>query len=207
MAAGEEELVTLRDLVASRVDKIVLVGYVRPPKSFVESAFQEKIKHSYPWLDFNRKRLYPKYLKQIVKFDKVYGWNNVLLWKFDPATFTNGCVVQDFCSRLSIDFPVELIKPAIDGMSREVLAFLYTYHKYGSSISVGDLAKRGECNELLRSRLATLRGNKLRFSWAAVTPGLEAYSAKSSLMAKRMGEPLDELSWTRGRPSHQRATC
>lgn len=191
-AIGVAQLEELRDLLASHVDQILAVGYVRSPKSYMESSFQEKSKRNNPGLDFTNQRLYPKYRRQLSKFDDVFGRDNVLLWKFDPATLTNGCVVQDFCARLGIDFPVNLIKRVNDGMSREALAFIYTYHKYGPGFSTDSAMIRGKGNILLNERLATLKGNKIRFSWAAVTPGLDARRRDIQWIEKRLGESFDE---------------
>ncbi len=192
-AIGIEQLRTFRALINSRIDEISAVGYVRSPKSYMESSFQEKTKRSNPALDFTSNGLYPKYRKQLSKFDDVFGIDNVSLWKFDPTKLTNGCVVQDFCARLGIDFPTNLIKRANDGLSREALAFIYTYHKYGPGFSDGGTAAiRGKGNNLLNSRLATLRGNKMRFSWTAVAPGLDARQEDINWIEQRLGESLDE---------------
>jgi len=192
-AIGTDALQKFRDLLLSRVDEILAVGYVRSPKSYMESAFQEKTKRSNPLLDFSHNNLYPKYRKELRKFDEVFGKDNVQLWKFDPATFTNGCVVQDFCTRLGIDFPVTAIKRANDSFSREALAFIYTYHKYGPGFSAGGTtAIMGKGNDLLNSRIATLRGSKIRFSWAAVEQRLEARQADIDWVERRMGASFNE---------------
>ncbi|MDD2725041.1 MAG: hypothetical protein PHH59_13600 [Methylovulum sp.] len=197
-AIGVDELIILRDLLSSRVDKILAVGYVRPPKSLIESAFMERTKRSYFELNFNNERLYPDYRRQFSKFYKVFGKTNVLLWKFDPSTFTNGCVVQDFCTKLDINFPVELIKSSNIGLSREALAFLYTYHKYNAAYSTGSNSVRGKRGHrrkdlLMFNRLATLPGNKTRFSWdTAITPMLEERKADIAWIEKRLGVSMDE---------------
>ena len=181
------ELLAFRDLVASHVDNITVVGYVRPPKGYMESSFQEKLKHA------NTRKLeledhYPNYRIRIEKLDKAFGLDNVLLWRFDPSTFPNGCVVQDFCARLGIDFPVASIKKINESLSREAIAFLYTYLQYGPGIPADQRIDRD--NKLLTERLATLRGSKMRFSWHAVLPILKENRDDIGWTERRMGESL-----------------
>jgi hypothetical protein len=65
------------------------------------------------------------------KFDDVLGRENVRLWKFDPPSFPNGCVVQDFCTRLGIALPRERVIRVNASISREAVQLLYTYRKLG----------------------------------------------------------------------------
>jgi hypothetical protein len=183
------ELMAFRDLVASHVDKIILVGYIRQPKGYMESAFQEKLKH------FNLKSLafnqhYPQYKKKIETFDQVFGRENVITWKFDPKSFVNGCVVQDFCSRLGIDFPVNLIKRVNESLSREAIAFLYTYLKFLPSLPRHP--KSIQSNQLLVARLTTLNGTKMQFSWPSVLRVIEKHHDDITWMENRLGEALKE---------------
>lgn len=181
------ELLAFRDLVASHVDTITVVGYIRPPKGYMESSFQEKLKHANP-RKLNFEEYYPNYRARIEKFDKAFGPENVLLWRFDPATFPNGCVVQDFCARLGIDFPIASIKRINESLSREAIAFLYTYLQYGPNIPADQRIDRE--NGLLTERLATLRGSKMRFSWQSVLPVLKDNRTDIGWTEKRMGESL-----------------
>ncbi|MGR8933318.1 MAG: hypothetical protein ACU837_02880 [Gammaproteobacteria bacterium] len=182
-------LLTLRDLVAKHVDSIVVVGYIRPPKGHMESAFQERVKGGCSQLDCDS--IYPKYRKRLENLDKAFGKENVVFWKFDPATFPNGCVVQDFCSRLGIDFPVSSISRVNESLSREAVALLYTYRKYGPENILGKAAVNE--NNLLIRRLSELKGSKLRFSWDLIYPTLHANDADIVWMENRLGESLKEV--------------
>jgi hypothetical protein len=141
--------------------------------------------------------LYPNYQKQFSKFDEVFGRDNVLLWKFEPRTFVNACVVQDFCSRLDISFPPELIKRSNEGLSRGALALLYTYHKFhaGYKLKPGPNGERDTDGrqQLMSGHLATLAGDKVRFSWASgIKSALENRREDIEWIEQRLGETLDE---------------
>lgn len=191
-AIGVEQLQVLRDLLASRVDQISVVGYVRSPKAYMESAFQEKTKRGFLELDFRKSCMYPNYRQQLTKFYKVFGKKNVELWKFEPRSFPEGCVVQDFCARLGIAFPVESIKRVNDGLTFEALAFLYTYQKYGLLYAedVVDFDRRGDL--LITEQLAKLKGNKVRFDWEAIAPGLEKRQKDIHWVEEQLGESFEE---------------
>ena len=65
----------------------------------MESAFQQLVKY-HNFNTFNFSIVYPHYKKKIHKFDKVFGIENVNLWKFDPKSFPNNDIILDFCSHL-----------------------------------------------------------------------------------------------------------
>jgi len=179
----------LQHLFLDYVDQVEAVGYIRSPKAYMESAFQETLKHGAKG-QLNFAKLYPRYRERIEKFDQVLGKDKVRVWKFDPSTFYNGCVVQEFCRQLQIDFPVADIKRINESLSYEATAFLYTYRAYGPGFGEG-IAAIAE-NKLLIARLAQLKGRKLRFSWSAVSPVLEANRDDIHWIEERVGVSLDE---------------
>jgi len=101
---GLSQIRYLRDLIVRYADNILVVGYIRSPKSYMESSFQQQVKTKKAQFDLHS--LYPRYRQRLEKFDEVFGKENVLFWKFDPSNLLNSCVIQDFCSRLNINFPL-----------------------------------------------------------------------------------------------------
>jgi len=182
-------LMALRDLLLRHVNSITVVGYVRPPKSYMESSFQERLKMATLKLDFEDLR--PKYRPRLEHFDTVFGKENVMFWKFDPATFKNHCVVQDFCERLDIEFPEKKIKRRNESLSREATAFLYTYRTYAGRQDTGRIFSEND-NVILVNHLAQLKGGKLRFASDMVRPVLDANRADIEWMEKRIGTSLEE---------------
>jgi len=187
--AGLAELTRLRNILLEHVDSILVVGYVRTPKSFMESSFQERLKMQSVELDFAN--LCPHYRARLEIFDQVFGQDNVLFWKFDPAHFINQCVVQDFCQRLGIEFPIAQIKRVNEGLSKEATALLFMYRSYCHAQSAAyDFSVKE--NVALIECLATLHGHKLKFSSAAVASSLLNEQADIAWMEQRLGASLNE---------------
>ena len=186
---GLSRIIALRDLLLSKVKNVAIVGYVRSPKSYMESSFQERLKMNAVKLDFENLR--PKYRNRLEFFDIAFGKENVMFWKFDPIAFKNKCVVQDFCSRLDIAFPENQIKRRNEGLSREAIAFLYTYRKYASEQGNNKKFSVKE-NVALVNHLTHLKGSKFRFATEVIKPVLAANQADIEWMEQRIGQSLQE---------------
>ena len=184
-----DQLRALRDVLSEYVDSVKVVAYVRPPLGYIESAFQQRLKSND--LDLmDALDSYPRYRMRFEKFDRVFGRENVELWKFDPHGFPLNCVVRDFCSRLEIDLPAERIVRVNDGLSRQAIALLYAYRKFGRNGADPILSKRIE--RYLVDRLTEVRGPKLRFAVAMLGSVLEDNAADIQWMEDRLGASLAE---------------
>jgi hypothetical protein len=176
----------LRDFLARHFDQITIVAYVRPPSQLIASSFQERVKAG-TIKDFDTTRLYRHYQRLLAKFDTVFGRDNVHLWKFDPNTFPEGCVVQDFCSRLAIPLSKTKIVRVNESVSRETVGLLYAYHKFG------------ETDERPRMRSpaamefgAFIGGKKFRFSPDLIRALLQANEEDIQWVEDRLGQSLRE---------------
>lgn len=185
---GRAGLLHLVDWLTGQIDDIQAVGYIRDPLSFMASAFQQYVKGGLSQL--NWLTLVPRYQDRFEVFDQVLGRDRVQFWKFDPATFPNGCVVRDFCARLGIDLPEAQIIRANEGLSREAVALLYAYRKYGPGYGIGPTVM-AENNRLIRV-LAQLSGHKLQFAAKAVEPVLNMQREQIAWMEERLGASLKE---------------
>lgn len=187
--ADQQQLTELRDLLLTQVSDIAVVAYVRRPKSYMESAFQERLKTDPLLFDFDG--LYPNYRYYLEPFDRVFGKENVQFWKFDPAGFTDQCVVQDFCRRLDIAFPTQRIKRKNESISLAATALLYTYRKYLNALNADRRFSARE-NILLIKRIGQLKGGKLRFASDVIEPVLKAHQDDICWMEERLGQSLQE---------------
>ena len=97
---SEEELGTMKQWLERNIDDVLIVGYVRPPASFMSSAIQQRIAGGITW---KARSLYPNYRSRFEKFDKVFGKENVMLVKFDRQNLRNGDVVLDFAHRAGVE--------------------------------------------------------------------------------------------------------
>ncbi len=81
----ELELINLREFFLKYFDRVRIVAYVRKPKSYLESSFQQSVQGGMNY--FNLNKIYPNYRDLFEKFDNVFGKENVTIWKFDPNRF------------------------------------------------------------------------------------------------------------------------
>jgi hypothetical protein len=187
-----EELAELNRVFRSGgIERIDVFAYVRTPKSFMESAFQERLKN-YSAIQpgqWELNALYPNYRQRFLKFIEVFGDDRVHFRRFDSKRFSEHCVVRDFCEFWQIPFagPVRRIN---DGLSRPALAALYTFRQFGKMIPQGPLAS--QINGLLLNRIADLPGPRIRFSPNSVAPVLKAHQDDIAWMEAQMDESLDE---------------
>lgn len=184
----EAELKRLVDWVRPFVDEVVAVGYVRSPKAYMESAFQQIVKGGRS--DFNLNAVYPGYRRKFEKFENLLGRDKVQYWLFEPKGFPKGCVVRDFAARLGVTLEDGDVQRVNESISMEALALLYAYRKYGEGYGVGEAAIRE--NLMLIRKLAELKGHKLRFSPDLVRPILDEHRADIAWMEQRLGHSFNE---------------
>jgi hypothetical protein len=190
----EDELRELRDYVRAHVKAVEVVAYVRPPAAYVTSVAQQRSKgirgpeenHT----RFEPENLYPRYRLLFEKLDAVFGRENVCLWKFDPASFPDGCVVQDFCTRLGVALPRERVVRVNESISREAVQLLFTYRKLGREF--GALNITGPQNKRLIDALNAAGRARFRISPDVLRPMLEHNRSDIEWMEQRLGESLHE---------------
>jgi hypothetical protein len=95
---SKSDLERFAEFAHTLFDQIEVVGYVREPVSWISSAFWTHVK-GYPATDFPLSRARYHRFKVL---DKVFGRENVKLWKFDRKEFPAGDVVRHFCSQLGL---------------------------------------------------------------------------------------------------------
>jgi hypothetical protein len=182
------DFTSLCDFFAEHGYAVTAVGYIRSPKSYMESAFQQRVQGGFN--TFELSKVYPHYRYHFDKFDAILGRERVRFWHFDPRSFAGGCVVQDFCRRLGIAFPPANVVRTNEGLSRPAVSLLFAYRRFGPEFGVGPTVIRE--NLLLAQRFAQLRGPKLRFHSSLVAPILEEQRDDLAWMEERLGTSLSE---------------
>jgi hypothetical protein len=185
---SETEIGDLRNFLIRKGKSVSAIAYVRKPKEYMESAFQQRVKGGTQELDFDK--LYPRYFSRFNKFDAVFGRESVILRIFDPKIFSGNCVIQDFCEQLGVKFLPEDVIRVNDALSLPALSLLYAYRKFGPGFGVGPRVVHE--NKLLVDRLRTLPGPKLRFHSSVVEPVIKKYRSDIAWMQDRLGGSLDE---------------
>jgi hypothetical protein len=165
-----------------------VAGYVRRPKEFMESLFQQGIRGGRG--NFAVDRLFPRYRQRLQTLDTVFGRGNTLIWPYVPASFPAGCVVQDFCRRLGIAFPSEHVTRTNESLSLPALSLLYAYRKFGPGYGVGPQVMRE--NKLLVRSLRGLPGPKVRLHSSVVAPVLQARRSEIEWVEERISASLAE---------------
>lgn len=183
----EPALVKMRDSFLQRFRQLTIVGYVRAPAGFIASSFQQRVKSG--TIDFfDPMRMYRNYEETFGKFDRIFGRDNVRLYRFEPRDFPGGCVVQDFCQRAGIALPQKRIVRHNESLSRHAISALYTYRKLGEQLGPHPL---GGQNGMV---LGTLIGgsDKFRLAPDAVKPVLAANRSDIAWIETRLGKTLSE---------------
>ncbi len=184
----EGELANLCGALEKHSPALTAVGYIRRPKEFIESTFQQLVKGGRS--EFAVDRLFPSYRKRVEKLDAVLGRKNTLLWPFEAGSFPGGCIVRDFCGRLGITFRAEDVTRTNEGLSRPALALLYAYRKFGPGYGVGPGVMRE--NKLLVKRIRKLPGPRMRLHSSLIAPVVEARAREIAWMEERLGASLAE---------------
>lgn len=181
---SRSDLSALADYFRARFETVEIVAYVRPPVSFMASAFQEHVK--WGLREFNPRRHCRSYRESFLKFDHVFGRENVHLWKFDPKHFPNGCVVEDFCRRLGLATPKKIVR-LNESLSRQAVGLLYTYFQFAEAEDRSTMLgpKAMELGQLIG-------GDKFRFSPKVTRPILQANRHDREWIEARLGESLAE---------------
>ena len=180
-------------------DDIQVIAYIRPPVSFMASAFQQRIKGGDR--KFNPKGYWPRYRQRFEPLDQVFGRENVILRKFDRKTLKNGSVVDDLAGFAGIPVPHRLSSPRLknESLSLEALALLFVQRKFGRGRATGFRGAQVQNNKVAQVQnnkvlemLAGIGKEKIQFVPELVLPIVAANEADLEWMERRLSEPLRE---------------
>ena len=183
-----EGLEALRNFIHEQTSSLRVVGYVRSPKAYIESAFQERLKDGR--VDLDLEMFFPHYQHIFAKFIHCFGEENVEFWKFAPDTFPQGDVVLDFCARLGIDFAPQDALRINEGMSLSAVKLLYIYRHLGPAYGTGYAAIAQ--NQRLVAHISCIDGPRFRLHSSLVAPLLDRYREDIQWMEDRLHQSLGE---------------
>lgn len=184
---SQTALIKLRDFFAKHFERIEVVGYARPPASFMASAFQQLVKN-HGLARLRVEAYYPRYREKFEKFDRVFGRENVTLRLFDPGHLVGGDAVVDFCNLLGESISPEKIQRVNESLSLEATAVLFAYRREGPQYEL----YRGKArdNNALVASLVCFGAGKLRFADSLVAPVLEKNHDDIAWMEERLGQRI-----------------
>lgn len=181
---GDDELAYLKQILLHYCKRIRVIGYVRPPVGYMQSAFQQRLKGGAS-LVFNLRNVYPNYYKRFAKVDAVFGEENVELVVFTKDSLYNGDVVQDFAQRIGADLTFNQTTRTNESLSQEATALMYALRRFIGEPTGYEGFSRD--NNLLIATLTELGDQKLAFAESAVFPVLESNRKDLEWMSRRLG--------------------
>ena len=155
---SREALDRMFSCILPLVDDVEVVAYVRSPKEFMESAFQQRVKDGLCAWDLSGTPL--NYKERFAYFVERFGRDKVKVKVFNKAQLVDGDVVKDFSAQCGINIPSEHVVRVNEGISLSALKLLYLYRKKGDGYGVGPESMRK--NEFLIDRISRLGGKKFK---------------------------------------------
>ena len=181
----------LRDFFSDWSTDISVIGYARPPASFMSSMFQQLLKGgSTP--DLVDRGVSPRYRARFERIDSIFGRNTVHLKEFSPSRLVSGDVVQDFASEIGVaPLQDDQIIRDNESLSLEAAAILYVQRKMGQGFVQGFEGAHA-ANSSFIARLARIGRRKLAFSTQMLAPILEKQRDDIAWIEDRLGHPFSE---------------
>lgn len=169
-------------------DIIKVIGYVRPPVSYMQSLFQQLVKSGKA--ELKPMRLYPQYRRRLEPWIEVFGKNSVALAKFDRSDLKGGDIVTDFSARIGIDSRDIASSRTNESYPAEAICVLYAYHRFGGHLYRGEDAPR--VNDALLSELSRLGASKIVFAEGLIRPVLKRHAEDIKGISDLLGTDLDD---------------
>jgi hypothetical protein len=200
---NQEEFEHFRNFMADRGYQVHAFAYIRPWKEWLESMFQQNIKHRvfHTFDIFPVKNIHDiDYRTRIQVLEAVFGATQVQVHKYDLNTFPERCVVRHFCQQTGIPFdPIQILR-SNDSLKLPAIQFLYAYNKFGPKLEMGDRAL-ADRNRLL-AILASLQGPALRIHSSLIEPIIQDVVEQRTWLEQRLSASFEENLYL-----HDGSTC
>lgn len=187
LAGNEIEL--LAEYFLDHFTSTKVLGYIRPPMSFMNSLFQQAVR-SGRRTELNLQKLYRNYRGIFEKFDLCFGRDNVILKIFERSELVGGDSVRDFCNTIGVDFPASRITRANESSSKEIIALVFQYNRYCKEMGYDHLSG-GEAyrmSELLKG----LGSTKFTFAPDLLCDVIAQNAEDMRWIEDRIGRPVDD---------------
>ncbi|MCH2093747.1 MAG: hypothetical protein MK160_01395 [Rhodobacteraceae bacterium] len=174
-------------------DDISVLTYIRPPCAYMESAFQERLKHQL--VEPDPIGLWPRYQRRLECVIDAFGSDRNTFLKFERQGLLNGNIIDDFSSRVGLPRPKDVDSEVNASMSAEAVALIYAYRKLvNPEPPAGTRAQRAD--RLFLKRIEAIGTRKLRFDKSYREAGQTFYVDDLEWMERQMGASLDETCST-----------
>lgn len=177
----------MADFLRSRRSEIQVIVYVRPPVSYLSSAFQQNIASGAGPLDLGR--TWPRYRARIGALDRIFGRRNVKAIKFQRDTLVGGDAVLDFAHQIGVDFPPEKVINTNESRPLQAVAVIYAMRIAGQNgADLPKLAPRD--HTALALALAGLGQDKFALAAGITDPLMAQNSEDVDWIEQRLGQPM-----------------
>lgn len=150
------ELIDCATYFQEHFDRVRFLAYVRPPRSYCQSLFQEHVKHGLNDFRFRP----PQYRKMFTKLVRNFDANDLTFVKFDRESLVGGDVLADFCHRVGIPAGTVSAPEKNVGLGLEACCLLYAHNKL-ADLKLGS-PELVQARQRLKSLLAGIPGKKLQ---------------------------------------------
>lgn len=168
-----------------------VIAYVRRPMSFMQSAFQQRIKTNLRKLD-PQSGLWPKYRDRFEKMDDIFGRENVQLCIFDTNYLVEGDVCIDFFNKIGVEIKSNQVIRVNEGLSLSACALLYAQRNLGEGFVQGFNGASQKNNNFIAA-LSRFSGPPLKFKRSFVEPIFEEWRGDLEWMEERIGFSLSDM--------------
>ena len=180
----------LRDFVATRGFKPQVLGYLRAPRDWIESGFQQsaRIGDQNLWAE-TIKRLSMLRPKEVIsRIDRVFGRENTSMYFFDLEQFPKKCVVQHFCEKAGISIQPNRVIRENESLNLHALRFVHAFNCALNPQERGNISRLSR-NVLIRI-LADLPGPSLRLHSAVSSDCLREFEKNQPWLRERLGREV-----------------
>ncbi|MEM6440937.1 MAG: hypothetical protein AAF763_14725 [Pseudomonadota bacterium] len=170
-----DEVAKMLAFFKARFDRLVVIAYVRPLASLVNSQFQQQVKMGRRKFVLPR----PRYRKFFGPLVEGVDRENLQLVRFDRADLVGGDVVSDFAHRVGAQQTPKVEEEVNESLSAEAVGAMYAFNKY-----TGPLLRPRKRMKSLSMLRETLRGvGEIKF-------GLDA-----ELIEAHMQTYAEDVAW------------
>jgi len=191
-SASEDSVRRLADYMRKFDSDIRVVAYVRPPVSFMTSAFQQRMKRRDAH-NFKNLRLWPNYKERFEKLDDVFGRENVTLKLFKSHNMKGGDVVLDFAGEAGINLSSSDVVRANEAMSLEAVALLDTFIRNSKLLSVNE-KESGAKIRRFQKHIMQIGGRKFVLDETLTDPIIAANRVDLDWIEERLGIPALDVT-------------
>jgi len=167
---------------------VEVIGYVRPPMSYIQSAYQQRLKGR---PDLHTRFEGPRYRDRFEKFDDIFGRGKVTLKPFTRDRLYQGDVVLDIAHEIGVSLNPDQIRRSNESLSAAAVAFLYLQRIKGNGLA-SNYPAAGQDNLKFIALLNQMSGPALTLSRGLIEQHIPYPVEDIQWMEERLGCPIDD---------------